>query len=287
MTNPICTTLNFDNVIAVNVSRSIEERNSVLEAASYAWIFDNEEKLEMLQNAKYVIAVAGNYIQGVFENLETSIIADEGNKVEFALAPFAPLAPLIGHPVPESVRWKQGEQRGWKPVASKEVEKSLEHSKAQTQRFGAFNLKLTGEGNLQVIVPAGFNVEILSAANLAPAKHRIEQAVKKLAETKYVCTYGILAQALGINSPRSIGRSIARNKEITKAEGARVFNASYIDDHGAIVPDDGMITQDNDKRTRPELLAAEGVATLENGKAFISKGAIIDDPIVLRIVLNI
>lgn len=276
-----------NHAIVVNIKHSMHERASIKEAAASAWWFRGEKQRAQLKEARYVIAAAGNHVLGVFENIDATVQGDDSDRVEFVLGACAPLAALVGHLLPAPVRWKQGDSAAWKLLDVETLQDFLDETRERVKQFGPYSLKLTREGNLQVVVPAGFNIEVLSAATQMSAKQRIEQAVKNLANTEYVTTYGTLAEALGINSPQAVARSICRNTRITKSEGARVFYNSYLDERGALVPDDNISSSEDNPATRPELLAAEGIATLEGGAAIVSAGSILLDPIDLRLALNI
>lgn len=275
------------SAIVVNVKHSCKERPSLEEAAASAWWYRGEKQYNQLRTASFIIAAENNQVRGVFENLETSIISESSDRVQFALAPCATLAPLTGHFLPESVRWKQGDAAAWKFLAGEDFQTFIEQAKGYVQEFGPYLLKLTREANLQVVVPAGYNVEIISDAKQVPVKQRIEDALNALATTNLVTTYGTLAEALGVNSSQAVARSIVRNANISKEVAARVFNMSYIDSQGALVPDDDMSTLGNETKTRPELLVESGVGVIEGDRAKIPLDSILLDPIVLRLTLNI
>lgn len=281
------TVQNYNSIIFVNIRRSLQERDSLVEATASAWKYKGKKQLKQLTDASVVVPVVNNQVCGVFENLETSIYPGDPDRVQFALAPCGALAAITGHSLPDSVRWKPGDGAAWKLLVGEEVQGFLEEARGHTRQFGPYSLKLTSEGNLRVIVPAGFNVEVISAATPASVKQRIERAIKALAGTDFVTTYGTLAEALGVNSSQAVARSIVSNTAITKEEAARVFNVKYVNSQGALVPDDDMSTHGGDIRTRPELLVESAGATWEDDKAKIPLASILLDPIVLRLTLNI
>lgn len=276
-------------IIAVNIGRSVNQRPSICEATRGRLKARGEQQHELLENAEVVLGVVGNTIRGVYQVLNSE--RGDDDRYEWELMEVPSFAALVGHRLsPEGVFWKPGDATAWKLMNKDEFNTLVEKAKSDRIQFGPHTILLRPDGNLEIGLAPGYRADVVSEAPIANAKQRIETVVHRLAETRAVTTYQAIADMLGINSARSIARSIARNKDIAAEEGARVIPWSFRSNDEWISPayEEGWSDQEGDHRSRSQILVDARLATrLDNGDALIDEGAVITDAATLRRYLMI
>lgn len=278
-------------IILVNIRQSVKEKDtSVLEAASKSWLARGVAQTENLKNADVVVAVVANVIRGVFLVFE-SFETDRG-RWGWDLEEAPAYAAMIGSELPEDgPRWVRGDGEAWKVLPQETFDSIFESSKDEKIQVGPHKLTLLPDGNVQFYLANGYNIEVISQASKPGARERIQRVVLALAKTPAVATYQAVADALGINSARSIARSIVRNDKIDAEAGAHVIPFSFRKGNDWIVPEheEGWSTVTNDRRTRAKILTDLGIATMldEGQGALIDERKVITEATTLRRYLNI
>lgn len=271
-------------IIAVNIGRSVNQRPSICEATRGRWKARGEQQYKLLDSAEVVLGIVGNTIRGVYQVLNSE--RGDDDRYEWELMEVPSFAALVGHRLsPEGVFWKPGDATAWKLMHENEFNALVEKAKLDRIQFGPHTILLRPDGNLEIGLAPGYRADVVSEAPIANAKQRIESVVHRLGQTRAVATYQAIADMLGINSARSIARSIARNKNITAEEGARAIPWSFRSHDEWISPayEEGWSDQEGDHRSRSQILVDARLATrLDNGDALIDEGAVITDAATLR-----
>lgn len=276
--------------IVVTVRQDKKAPKPVSELVSRPLRFHGEKQLTALENANYVIAQQGNEVLEVFKNLETFRRSD-GDYVEFTLGAYSPLAALKGHLLPVSIQWKRGDLTSWKVLEHDELEEFSQKAQSLIKNIGPFQLRLSHDFNLEVTAPPGYSVQVKAEGKRPKSATMVKPAVDALALTPYVTTYSTLAKALGYMDRRgaqTVSNLITNNDDISTANGARILKKEWLNSNNeARVPADKMRVTDGETRNRPQLLAAQGLATLiDDSTAVVHPNTIILDPLTLLSYLN-
>lgn len=276
------------NVLLVNVSRSLRERGSVTAAAERAWLPQGDKQKSMLESADIVIAVARNQIKGIFRALSVAPDHEWPERLTYELQPLPAYADLVGQRLSEDgPYWKQGDQSAFKALPVEALEALKSRANEDLVEVGPHKVRLLADGSLIVDLAPGYDIQVRSGSLPRP-KVRIQEIVKALDEVGACTTYQVIAEAIN-NSPQPVGRSIAKNAEISQAEGARVFPARYAQPGGWLIPaDDILESQQGSDKLRGDVLIEEGIGTrLDDGSVFIDAGDVIADAVTLRRALNV
>lgn len=280
------------HAIAVNVTRSITERPTVRDAAERWWRpVGLATASELLERADVVVAVRANVIVGVFAT--KNVTQDAGDfRYRWELIDAPALRGLVGHRLPSSgPYWVPGDAAGWKAFKDDEFAHLVEAAKKDVFTLGSHTIHLLADGSLEIGLAPGFELHVTSLGAQPSARERIAAVVGRISESSACATYSAIAQMLGINSPQSVARSVSTNRKISAEQGARVLPHAYADHLGAwTVPaiEPGWQTQDDDERSRAQILVDLGLAQLaEGGSATISGRVVITDGAALRRYLNV
>lgn len=284
--------MTYSSVVAVNVTRSINERPTVREAAERWWSpAGRATASEMLEQAEIVVAVRANVIVGVFAT--QSVTQNAGDfTYTWELTDVPALRGLVGHRIPKSgPYWVPGDGAAWKVFKDDEFEKMVEAAKKDVFTLGSHTIHLLPDGSLEIGLAPGFELHVTSLGALPSSRERIAAVVHRLSESSACATYTAVAQMLGMTSAQAVARSVTTNSKITAEQGARVLPFAYADAAGTwTVPaaEPGWETQDSDERGRAQILIdLELGQPTQDGAAIVPGGTVITDGAALRRYLNV
>lgn len=281
----------YNNVIAVNIGKSINTRKSVKEAAQGYWRpIGVATSSELLEKAEIVLAVRVNIIKGIFTT--QSVTQDPADlRYEWELVDAPALHGLIGHRVPENgPYWKPGDLAGWKSFDPTLFEGMVEIAKRDVIRLGPHSILLMPDGSLEIGLAPGHELHVTSLGAQAGVRDRIAAVVNRLGESRACTTYTAIAQMLSLGSTQAVNRSIVKNAAIPAEEAARVLPLTYSHNGDWVVPVDDADwgRRDGDSRDRAGILVDLGLAEMNpDGTAALPGHTIITDGATLRRYLNV
>lgn len=281
----------YNNIIAVNIGKSIASRESVKEAAHGFWRpIGRATSSRELAHAEFVVAVKVNTVAGVFRVV--NVYQDPNTlRYEWELHEAPALRSLAGHKIPEEgPYWKAGDRAGWKVFDPEVFNETLNEAKDDVVPVGPHKILLLADGSLEIEMAPGYELHIFSKVSTSSSRDRIAAVIQRLGESEACTTYGAIAEMLGLKGQQVVARSIAKNAELSAADAARVIPSTFKDLTSWTIPriEEEWNPQSDDPRSRAELLINQGIAnSTAEGAAEVLDHQVITDGATLRRYLNV
>lgn len=153
-----------NNIIAVNIGKSINVHKTVIESARGHWRpIGRATESEVLQQAQLVVAIKNNTIKGVF--LVKGVQQDlETLRYEYDLTEATEYRSLEEYRTTAQTGpyWARGDLAGWKRIHPSTFMEMVAETHEPSVKLGSHEVRLLPNGDLEVMLGGGGDVRITS-----------------------------------------------------------------------------------------------------------------------------
>lgn len=286
--------MNKQNIVLVNVTRSLEDGQPVATAAQGGWYAQSDAQEEELFNVRTVVAVAHNVVVGIYTNKSTSFDSDDPygrTYCSFDLATTPQYQHLINTHLPMTLMWVQGFAKPWFTITDEDMALIGDVYDLTVGSFGPYQAIMTDIDTIDVVHKHA-TAPIIMRAPFPSDKDDIDDILidvcHGLLQKRLFTTYGTLAAALD-RHPRWVAQRVTAIRWIDKNAGAHVMPSSFIKKNGFItIPaQDSFTSADGDTRSRAQVLIEQGYSCEPQATTFhMGDEKMILDPRALRMMFG-